>query len=131
MPEQVDPITATPAQAAPVIPTTTTPVPNGVDPEVHKLMEQRLNLDTPKTAEPAAPAPVTETIVDPPPAVPVDIFTPFKEKFGYEKPEDALTEIEQLRAFKANPTVAEIKFETPESEKVFKALQGGKLKEVY
>lgn len=62
----------------------------------------------------------------------VDIFAPFKEKFGYETPEAAITEIEQLRALKAAPpTPAELKFENEQSKKVFEALQAGKVQEVY
>jgi len=58
-------------------------------------------------------------------------FDVLKEKFGYEKPEDALTEIEQLRALKAAPPTAPLTFENEESEKLFKAWQGGKQDEVY
>lgn len=61
---------------------------------------------------------------------PADPFAPFKE-FGYEKPEDAIKEIQEYRAFKANPTPAEIKFENEQSEKIFKAVQAGSVKELY
>lgn len=63
-------------------------------------------------------------------AVPEFKFETLKEKFGYEKPEDAITEIEQLRHLKANPTPAELKFENESSEKIFKLLAAGKQKEV-
>lgn len=62
---------------------------------------------------------------------PSDPFGLFKEKFGYETPEAAVAEIEALRAFKAAPPAVEYKFENPDSEKVMKALQAGKLTEVY
>jgi hypothetical protein len=62
-------------------------------------------------------------------------FDTLKTKFGYEKPEDALTEIEQLRAAreKYNSPVADedIEFENEFSEKLFKAVKAGKTKEVY
>lgn len=64
----------------------------------------------PQESAPAAEAPAGEaaqanepagTSTTPPPA---DPFSLFKEKFGYETPEAAIQEIEQLRAFKAAPT---------------------------
>lgn len=64
-------------------------------------------------------------------ALPIDIFQPFKDKFGYEKPEDALAEIEQLRALKANPPTPTIEFADAESEKLFKAWTAGKKDDVY
>lgn len=78
--------------------------------------------ETPATPNPEVP---TE------PQAPADTFDLFKEKFGWEAPETAIKEIEELRAFKAAPPVAEYKFENPESEKALKALQAGNLKEVY
>lgn len=101
--------------------------------ELDQLMQISLNGGIAPAPAVAQDQPITDTntsaVVEQPQVT--DIFAPFKEKFGYEKPEDALTEIEQLRAFKANPTVAEIKFENDYSEKVFKAIQAGKTKEVY
>lgn len=73
-------------------------------------------------------AAATATTVDTPPSDPFGIF---KEKFGYETPEAAITDIESLRAFKAAPPAAEFKFENPDSEKVMRALQAGKHTEVY
>lgn len=58
-------------------------------------------------------------------------FETFKEKFGFEKPEDIITEIEQLRVLKQKPPVADIEFADAKSENIFKALQGGKMDEVY
>lgn len=78
-----------------------------------------------------APVITPETIV-PEVAAPIPFsFDVLKEKFAYEKPEDVFTEIEQLRALKAAPPQAELKFENEESEKLFKAWQGGKQDEVY
>jgi hypothetical protein len=59
-----------------------------------------------------------------------DFYTPLKE-FGYEKPEDVVREIQEYRAAKANPTPAPITFENEQSEKIFKAIQSGQVKEVY
>lgn len=67
--------------------------------------------------------------VEAPAAVPS--FDIFKEKFGYESPEAAIKEIEELRVLKANPTPAEIKFENERSKQIFEALQAGKHSEVY
>jgi len=64
--------------------------------------------------------------------VPEFKFDVFKEKFGYEKPEDILVEIEALRAAKAvPPPTPEIKFENEQSKKLFEAIKGGKQKEAY
>lgn len=66
------------------------------------------------------------------PVVPEFKFDVFKEKFGYEKPEDILVEIEALRAAKAvPPPTPEIKFENEQSKKLFEAIKGGKQKEAY
>ncbi len=62
---------------------------------------------------------------------PADPFGIFKEKFGYDTPETAITDIEELRAYKATPIVPELKFENEESAKIVKALQAGKHAEVY
>lgn len=63
-------------------------------------------------------------------AVSTDYFTPIKEKFGYQSHEDAIKEIEELRAFKATPTV-DIPFENEDSERLFKAVTKGDRKAVY
>lgn len=63
-------------------------------------------------------------------AAPVDYFGTIKEKFGYNTHEDAIVEIEQLRAFKAAPTV-DIPFENEDSERLFKAVTKGDRKAVY
>lgn len=63
-------------------------------------------------------------------AAPVDYFGQIKEKFGYQSHEDAIKEIEALRAFKATPTV-DIPFENEDSEKLFKAVTKGDRATVY
>ncbi len=63
-------------------------------------------------------------------AAPVDYFTPIKEKFGYQSHEDAIREIEELRAFKAAPAAVEYEFENEQSKKLFEAWQKGKTNEV-
>ena len=67
-----------------------------------------------------------ETVVEP-----TFTFDILKDKFGYEKPDDVISEIEQLRSLKNNPAKPEIKFENELSEKLFKAIQSGKEDEVY
>lgn len=62
---------------------------------------------------------------------PAFTFDTFKEKFGYEKPEDIVAEIEQLRALKNTPTAAEVKFENEQSKKLYDAIVSGKQKEAY
>lgn len=58
-------------------------------------------------------------------------FETFKEKFGYESPEQVLTEIEELRALKANPPKAEIEYANEDSKAVAQLLSEGKFDEVY
>lgn len=59
-------------------------------------------------------------------------FEAIKEKFQYASPEDAIKDIEELRAFKATPPQPVVeKYENETSEKIAKALRAGKLKEVY
>jgi len=60
----------------------------------------------------------------------VDYFGLIKDKFGYQTHEDAIKEIEELRGFKAAPTV-EIPFENEESERLFKAVTKGDRATVY
>lgn len=62
---------------------------------------------------------------------PVFQFQTFTEKFGWQTPEDAAKEIEELRGFKSNHVKEELKFENPQSETLFKAIQAGKGDEVY
>lgn len=61
----------------------------------------------------------------------VEPFSILKEKFQYQSHEDAIKEIEELRAFKANPTTPEFVVPDNESGKILKALAAGKRDEVY
>lgn len=93
--------------------------------ELAQNMAIALGLDQPQTAaaETTEQQQTTEII----PAT----FEIIKEKFGYENPEDAVAEIEQLRLLKSQPPAAEpIKFENEFNENLFKAIQAGKIKEV-
>lgn len=113
----------------------TAPVENvaapSVDPikaEIDQQMAISLNGGiAPATAEPAAAPAVTNVTA----TSPSDPFGIFKEKFGYETPEVAVQDIEALRAFRAAPPVAELKFENEQSKLVAEALQAGKFNEVY
>jgi hypothetical protein len=75
-----------------------------------------------------------EQVVEPAPVEPTItpfLFDTFKEKFGYQKPEDAFTEIEQLRALKnAPPPPPTYEFENEESRKLFESLTKGDKKAV-
>ncbi|PWT75772.1 MAG: hypothetical protein C5B59_07930 [Bacteroidetes bacterium] len=54
-------------------------------------------------------------------------FGVIKDKFGYQSAEDAIREIEQLRANRDNPVIP---FENEDSEKLFRAFASGKKAEV-
>jgi hypothetical protein len=116
-----------------------------ISPDVQQMMEMSLkgfvpqqqtaqaNQELPMAVEPTAQAQVqqvveakVETVVEP-----TFTFDILKDKFGYEKPDDVISEIEQLRSLKNNPAKPEIKFENELSEKLFKAIQSGKEDEVY
>lgn len=115
-------------QAAPVETSVTTAV-DPIKTELDQQMAISLNggmLPTP-AADTAATVAAAATI----PAAANDPFGLIKEKFGYESPEAAVTEIEALRAFRAAPPVAELKFENEQSKRVAEALQAGKFAEVY
>lgn len=101
---------------------------------IKEQMEFRLNGTPPpqtepqnQNEEPKIEGAAVEPVVNEPAPFSFDVL---KEKYGYEKPEDVLSEIEELRNLKANPTVAEIKYENEQSEKIAKALQAGKVDEV-
>lgn len=103
--------------------------------QIKEQMEFRLNGGAPpqeqvqpEIEKPSIEGAAAEPVAQEPAPFSFDVL---KDKFGYEKPEDVLSEIEQLRKFKANPTPAEIKYENEQSEKLAKALQGGKIDEVY
>ena len=100
--------------------------------QIAEQMNFRLNGGAPpqsEAAEQEQQAAVTEQQT--PVEQPVFQFNSFTEKYGWQTPEDAAKEIEELRLLKANPTPAEIKYENEQSEKLAKALQAGKLDEVY
>jgi hypothetical protein len=71
----------------------------------------------------AATAAVDPTVNDP--------FGLFKEKFGYETPDAAIKEIEELRAFKAQPRTPEFTVPDTESAAILRALAAGKREEVW
>jgi len=60
-------------------------------------------------------------------------FNLLKERFGFEKPDDVLSAIEQYNQIKSNPpaTPEPLKFENEFSEKLFSAIKEGKIDEVY
>lgn len=92
--------------------------------EIAQNMAIALGLEQPQTA--AADTVVAETTE----TIPVT-FEIIKEKFGYEKPEDAVAEIEQLRLLRSQPPVIEApKFENEFNEKLYKAIHSGQIKEV-
>jgi len=103
-----------------------------VEAQIKEQMEFRLNGIVPEAAAEQAVAQTegTEQAVTQTEA-PVFQFQTFTEKYGWQSPDDAVKEIEELRALKANPTAAEIKYENEQSEKLAKALQAGKIDEVY
>lgn len=97
--------------------------------ELAKNMALHLGGEQPaatEQAQGAAAAQAAEAVV----VEPEFKFETLKEKFGYQKPEEVLMEIEQLRQLKANPPVAEIKFENDFSRKVFEALKSDKRSDV-
>lgn len=106
----------------------------GIDPAIQTELAQQMAISLnggipPAAATESAPTgSTTETIVV---ATPSDPFGIFKEKFGYESPEAAVQEIETLRAFRAAPPAAELKFENEQSKLVVEALQAGKFDEVH
>jgi len=91
--------------------------------EIAQNMAIALGTELPQTA-------AAEPVVTEPVNVPIT-YEVLKDKFGYEKPEDAIAEIEQLRLLKSQPPAPEpIKFENEFNEKLFKAIQSGQIKEV-
>lgn len=110
-------------QTAPV----ESPVTPAVDPTIKAELDQQMAISLNGGVAPAASVPAG----DAPPPPPADPFGIFKEKFGYDSPEVAIQDIEALRAFRAAPPVAELKFENETSKRVADALQAGNLKEVY
>lgn len=62
---------------------------------------------------------------------PVFQFQTFTDKFGWQNPEDAAKEIEELRSLKANPVKEAIKYENDKSEQLASALQKGEFEKVH
>jgi hypothetical protein len=60
-----------------------------------------------------------------------DPFGLFKEKFGYENQEAAFKEIEELRAFKAQPRTPEFTVPDDSSAAILRALAAGKKEDVW
>lgn len=81
-------------------------------------------VDPPASTEATAQAQVTEVVQQ------SDPFGLIKDKFGYENHEAAIKEIEELRAFRAQPKLPEFVFEREEDAKILKALAAGKRAEL-
>jgi len=127
MPDEIaQPAAATAAASA---------TPPAIDPAIKNELDQQMAISLNGGVPPAATAAQGEgtstTAEATATAAPADPFAIFKEKFGYETPEAAIQEIESLRAFKAAPPAAELKFENETSKMVAHALQAGKFDEVY
>lgn len=77
--------------------------------------------------------PVNEPVTQGQPGVDVvsDPFDLFKNKFGYENQEAAFKEIEELRAFKAQPRNPEFTVPDDDSAAILRALAAGKKEDVY
>lgn len=76
-----------------------------------------------QTTEQTTPAPEATT--------PVEAFSILREKYQYQNPEDAVKEIEELRAFKAQPRLPEFQAANEESAAILKALSAGKREDVW
>lgn len=118
-----------------------------VNPDVQQMMEMSLKGFVPSA--PSAQINQEQTLVEPtsPQAQvaantvvenvasavvePTFTFDILKDKFGYQNPDEAFKEIEELRTLKSSPPKPELKFENEVSEKLFKAFQSGKEDEVY
>ena len=96
--------------------------------QIAEQMEFRLNGGEPPT-EAAETTETTETTTQT--EVPEFKFQTFAEKYGWQTPEDAAKEIEELRLSKANQATVEPKFENDKSKQLFEAIQAGKSDEVY
>lgn len=95
--------------------------------ELDRMMSINLNGGIEPQPTSTEPPPVDNPVEAPPPVT----FETIREKFNYSSPEDAIKEIEELRAYKAAPPKPEFKFENTESEKLFEAIASGKRKEAY
>jgi len=107
--------------------------------ELDQQMAISLNLNNPPAAAPVStdtntPEPSTGEPVVVPVSEPATVNDPFgflKEKFQYQSHEDAIKEIEELRAFKAAPRPEEFRVPDDESARILKALAAGKKEEVW
>lgn len=102
--------------------------------ELHQQMQN--SGVVPRETTPASPAPAAEPPAQPAAAQPdqpaqplADVFTPFREKFGYQTPEDAIKEIEAYRQLQAKP-YTEVEFTNEESKAIMLALSEGKYDDV-
>lgn len=93
---------------------------NGMPPQASTEQAANVNEPAAATAEP-----VNQDVA------PSDPFGIFKEKFGYETPDAAIREIEELRAFKAQPRPEEFIVPDNESAAILKALKAGKKEDVW
>jgi len=103
-----------------------------VEQQIAEQMNFRLNGgEPPIEAAETTETQTTETETTTQTEVPAFQFQTFTEKYGWQSPDDAVKEIEELRALKSTQTVEAIKYENEQSEKLAKALQQGKFDEVY
>lgn len=129
------------AEEAVAIPTQQdTPVQyNGISPEVKQLMDLSLNIGkpyVPPVQQEDAPIVQDQPVVDTPapsdsPNPSPDGFSIFKEKYGYQSPDDAIKEIEEYRQLKANPQTPEFTFENEDSKRIYQAISKGDKKAVF
>lgn len=106
--------------------------------ELKQMMDISLNFNKPDfqipVAAEAAPegAPVAQPATQEPPVEPTFSLDLFKDKYGFQTPDDIFREIEEARTIKANPPQPqEIKFENELSEQLFYAIKENKLDDVY
>lgn len=99
----------------------------GIAPEIKTELDQQMAISLNNGIAPAATTAPDVAAADAAAAAApaTDPFGLFKEKFGYASPEAAIQEIETLRAFRAAPPVAELKFENEQSKAIAEALQAG------
>jgi len=102
--------------------------PDNSQQELAQQMAFALGTQQPEQPIEAAPPSDTPIVSEPAPFS----FDTLKTEFQYEKPEDVITEIKELRALKAAPPApAPIVYENEESKKLHQALLAGKKDEVY
>jgi len=97
--------------------------------QIAEQMNFRLNGGEPPIESTETTEQVAEVVTQTEP--PVFQFQTFTEKYGWQSPDDAQKEIEELRALKENPVAAEPKFENEQSKALFNAIQAGKSDEVF